>query len=772
MANETRNQWDWPSISVLFIALMTAAGRLYETQWTDDLLIVYGVAALGLLIGLALGRSIFGRRMVAGLALAYTCVVLPWELAGTVEGLTFTWLERATAIGNRLIFALTQFTNYESLTDPILFLAAMILLYWLTGLLAGYFLVRHASLPWALIPGGILTLTITVYDGFHPSRVWFMGFYLFCALLLIGRIHYLANLAEWQKQRVMVAPESSLDIGIGTLVTAAVILIIAWNLPVTFTPSAAAYDIWRELTRPFNKTLEHLSDALAPLRGTTGVSSDFYANSLPLGLGNPLGDNVVFIVDISAQAYDQPRFYWRGRIYDQFTGEGWTISRTQSDVITPIEDDLIIPDRTRYTPAVFIFTTYIQSQRLLYAPSQPLWINRPVEASFFSTPDGARDLTSMKLSRALDVGDLYQARAGILNPSIAELKEAGSDYPQWVNDRYLQLPADFSPRIRELARSLTADAPTPYDKATAITDYLRANIHYVKRVSLPPPNADIMEWFLFDTKEGFCNYYATAEVLMLRAVGVPARMAAGFAQGEPNKDRTRYYVRQSDAHAWPEVYFPGYGWIEFEPTANQDPISRPVISIAPDLIDQEPRQQDPAVKTTPTPGGPLDQLRDKNGDDLNPQSISWSSYIWVIILLTGAGASLFWFWNTERIQPAGKQTPEMVKSLLQRYHLPVPHWLDAWAAWNALAPTERAFESINQSLRWLAASQPPTATPAERAEVLKRLIPPAAAEIETLLAEHQTGLYSPHPANPERARRASYVLRYFAIQKIARKFFA
>ena len=173
------------------------------------------------------------------------------------------------------------------------------------------------------------------------------------------------------------------------------------------------------------------------------------------------------------------------------------------------------------------------------------------------------------------------------NPNITQLREAGTDYPAWVTERYLQLPEDFSPRIRDLATEITAEAETPYDKAGAITRYLRDNIEYAETIPAAPRNADVLEWVLFENKQGYCVYYATAQILMLRSLGIPARMAVGFAQGEgiaggdnlaPEEELApgTFTVRKKNAHAWPEVYFPGIGWVEFEPTGNQDPLTRPV----------------------------------------------------------------------------------------------------------------------------------------------------------------------------------------------------
>ena len=90
-----------------------------------------------------------------------------------------------------------------------------------------------------------------------------------------------------------------------------------------------------------------------------------------------------------------------------------------------------------------------------------------------------------------------------------------------------------------------------------------------------PDDVDPVEWFLFDNKAGFCNYFASSDVLMLRSLGIPARLAAGYAQGEWNKDTGAYTVLSGDYHAWPEVFFPGIGWIPFEPTAAQPALQYP-----------------------------------------------------------------------------------------------------------------------------------------------------------------------------------------------------
>jgi len=160
----------------------------------------------------------------------------------------------------------------------------------------------------------------------------------------------------------------------------------------------------------------------------------------------------------------------------------------------------------------------------------------------------------------------YQIRVRVPEEISADkLMVASTDYPADIADRYLQLPADFPQRVRDLAESLTADAKNAYEKAVAIKMYL-AKIPYSLKIEAPPPDADGVDYFLFTQKSGYCVYFASAMAVMLRSTGIPARMVVGFLPGQHDAEQHRYIIRDRDYHAWTEVYFPGYGWIKFDPT--------------------------------------------------------------------------------------------------------------------------------------------------------------------------------------------------------------
>jgi hypothetical protein len=148
------------------------------------------------------------------------------------------------------------------------------------------------------------------------------------------------------------------------------------------------------------------------------------------------------------------------------------------------------------------------------------------------------------------------------------LRAAGTAYPDSVRQSYLQLP-NLDPRIPALARQIVGRAKTPYDQAHDIEAYLRGHYGYTLDLSGEPP-ADPLAYFLFQRRAGHCEYFATAMTVMLRSLGVPARYINGFLPGDYNSVGGDYIIRASDAHSWVEAFFPGYGWLTFDPTPPSD----------------------------------------------------------------------------------------------------------------------------------------------------------------------------------------------------------
>ena len=160
----------------------------------------------------------------------------------------------------------------------------------------------------------------------------------------------------------------------------------------------------------------------------------------------------------------------------------------------------------------------------------------------------------------------YIVSSDISVPTEQELRlDSPASSPQKIAQTYLQKPPKLDARISELAHDITRNAATPYDKARAIESYLKTEFLYT--LDLKPAESDPLADFLFRTREGHCEYFATAMAIMLRTIGIPARIVNGFQMGEYNNLNDLYTVRESDAHSWVEAYFPRTDcWIEFDPT--------------------------------------------------------------------------------------------------------------------------------------------------------------------------------------------------------------
>src|SRR5690606_7709009 len=150
-------------------------------------------------------------------------------------------------------------------------------------------------------------------------------------------------------------------------------------------------------------------------------------------------------------------------------------------------------------------------------------------------------------------GESYTVISNVSTADKTMLREASTEYPDWVRARYLQVPATITPETRELAAELAAPYDNPFDKAIAIRDYLRRSITYNDQIAAPPEGVEPIHYVLFESKEGYCTYYASAMAIMLRLEGIPARIVNGYAQGEYVPEANVYRVRSGNAHTWVEV---------------------------------------------------------------------------------------------------------------------------------------------------------------------------------------------------------------------------
>ena len=243
------------------------------------------------------------------------------------------------------------------------------------------------------------------------------------------------------------------------------------------------------------------------------------------------------------------RYYWRSKVFDTYNNGQWT---TTTDA-RHVSDFGILgsEESTEYFARRTVqqrFEMAIRASRLVYAAPQPVsFASLPISYDVLYTVPGSEDFVSVETVRARDTisaGDSYNATSAMSIADEASLRAAGVNYPAWVKDRYTNLPDTITPRTIDLARTIAARYNNPYDQARAVEAWLRANISYNQAVAPVPAGQEPVDYVLFESKEGYCNYYSGSMVVMLRSLGIPARIAAGFAQGTRNSNLGAFRVAE------------------------------------------------------------------------------------------------------------------------------------------------------------------------------------------------------------------------------------
>ncbi|SIR98721.1 transglutaminase TgpA family protein [Natronorubrum thiooxidans] len=312
-------------------------------------------------------------------------------------------------------------------------------------------------------------------------------------------------------------------------------LIVVLSLSVTFVPSGSG---------PSGQVAG--SDS-GTLEGTMDFASE------QSGIGGPvdLSPEVRFTVEADQASY------WRTGVYDRFTGDGWI--RTGEN---RAYDGRIQEPPGQYERSSQIITAETDLG-VMPTAAQPL----AIEGDLTQHAEVSRHGQVHPESPILE-GDQYAVESAIVDPDPEQLRAAGTDYPEPITEDfdYLQTPEGASSEFEARADVITADAETPYDKAVAIERHLRSSKGY--SLDVERPDGNVAEAFLFEMNEGYCVYFATTMVQLLRAEEIPARYVTGYTSGQPVGD-DEYVVRGTDAHAWVEVYFPDHGWVAFEPTPGE-----------------------------------------------------------------------------------------------------------------------------------------------------------------------------------------------------------
>jgi transglutaminase-like putative cysteine protease len=733
-------------ILVLVLVLMPVLA-LSAAGWPLDLRTLAPVVGLSLGFGFLLARSQYNEifaLIVAGVyGVGFVALLAAVNEEGGIGEGVVSVLSR---VAEWILAAATGGINQ----DDLVFTLLVAILFWFLGYNIAWHTFRVDRVWRVILPPGLILVANNLYYTGETNLNAYLLVFIFVALLLLVRSTLDARSWEWYISGIRV-PKSVRG---QFMRVGAVLALLA--LLIAVIPQSK--DLQDRLNRfqeflqsdPLTELSELWNRLFSSVETQGPTTSDYYGgDSLQLGGAIKLGEQLVFLV----QAPQGRRYYWRSRVMDTYSNGRWIPGADVRLTVeqAPLQITYEADSSGARSPVQQQFTLALNASRLIYAAPQPAQVDLPARTDLMYSPSRAgMNVSVVRPIRVLTRGDTYTVISLMSDAAAGQLRAAGANYPEWIRQQYLQIPPSITEQTRQLAQQIVAQAgaATPYDQSRAIETWLRFNIVYNETIPQPPIDRDPVEWVLFDIRQGYCNYYASAMIMLLRTLGIPSRMAAGFAQGTFDADQKAFTVLERDAHTWVEVYFPGYGWIEFEPTSAQAPLNR--IDDAPSQFVPTPT---PALTPTPTPTPtpspsptavtPLPQLAPEfptvtptpspsptatpvivptQPPTLTPQQPSFLSLVvralsiallvlLTITLLIGAVIFTYWWWE--------------------------------WRGMRGLSPITRAYARLERFVTLIGIQLTGQQTPDERRQIIARRIPKAEPPVSAIASMYAAERYGP-----------------------------
>ena len=771
----------------LSAALPLQTGTRY---WPVSLNQLALVGAASVLFGYLLARSQVTEivsLLATGLYCLATVGVLQILLApGTITG-------RIVAVSGRLLDSLQILASGGNAQDPFLLILFLAVLFWFLGHNTAWHLFR-IDRPWrSIIPPAVVLMINGLYNFNIANLNLYLIVYMFLALLLLARSNIESREGEWYASRIRFDRHLRRRLYQAGAIASVVIVAVAFLLP-TGSDQQNQQRFQQFLSGDsFTQLNKLLNKLLTPLDTTNSRSSDYYGrDTLSLGGAIQLGNQPVLRVK-AANVPADTRLYWQSRVFDTYQNNTWSSARSQKINSSSAPLNLTLPSFQAGTRQNVVQTITLESgpSELIYAAPQAVQIGLAAEADadVIDPQSHALNVGVIRPNRNLQMGDTYSAISSMSSASADLLRVAAVQYPTWVAPD-LAIAPDIAPKSQAEAYQIidAAKAYNPYDKAKAIEQWLRANVKYNEAMPTPPTGVDLVDWSLFTIREGYCTYYASAMVVMLRALHIPARMAAGFAQGDYDATSGTYLVRERDAHTWVQVYFPGAGWVEFEPTAAQPLLNRvdsqvakpsatftpsptatftpaPTItstpqarpSATPNGTSQSQQQNPTSVQTlTPTVTQAASPTTTTTPPSLLPNPIAPESGLLAALLSLAVLVSI----------------PIALVSFLIIGAL----WWFEYRGFGDLTPAARAYARLSLYSRWLRWPIPAGATPLERGRRAAREAPEQASAIVTITDSYVSERYAPPRSGtpvigPDRVNSAWQSIRGGLIRRKIRSWF-
>jgi transglutaminase-like putative cysteine protease len=738
---------DLTTLIIAVVLLLMPALSLGAAGWPLGMNTLSLVLILSVVFGFVLARSQYNELLGLMLSAIYgVCFVLLIAAINQPGGLDDGVYELFSRMFLWMRDAVTGGINQDDLVLTLLISG----LFWFLGYNLAWHLFRVDRVWRAVLPPALILVTNSVYYTGDTNLDSYLVIFVFFTLLLVVRSNLDAREWDWYLNGVRVPRKLRRQVFRVGAMLALLVMIGAWLVP--------QHDIQERLNRfqeflqsePLTQLSELWNRLFASIETQGPTTADYYGgDSLELGGAIRLGDQVVFL----ASAPNNRRYYWRSRVFDNYDGGRW--SSAAGIRLTDPEAPLDIAQDTFSTaarvPVQQQFTMGLSASRLIYTAPQPLRVDLPTRSDLSYATDQSMIISVIRPMRVLYEGEDYTATSMMSNATADQLRRAGTDYPQWVRDTYSPYFPSVSGRTIQLGQQIVAEAgaTTRYDQAKAVETWLRANIAYNEVIAQPPDGIDPVDWVLFDIREGYCNYYASAMVVMLRSMGIPARMAAGFAQGTWDEAERAFVVRERDAHTWVEVYFPGYGWIEFEPTSAQAPLNRGDQIAVPE---GQPPTNTPLPSPTPTDTPiPSPTPTQPAGSEATPEVESQQLPPTVTPTLTPSPTATPVIVPTQP-PPLRPQPRDPLSFLLPAIGLGLLivllvvvvlvlitfiYWYWEWRGMGGLSPVMRAYARLERYIGLIGIRVSPQQTPEERRKHIVEELPAAEPPITAI-----TNLYS------------------------------
>jgi transglutaminase-like putative cysteine protease len=499
----------------------------------------------------------------------------------------------------------------------LLLLIGLIAMFALTGLWTGWWIFHRRGGLVALLPTGTI-LAVEIINDVTPGLIFLTVVWLAAAASVLLRLNFVALKEGWRTRRVPHAADIGWTFGeVGIEATLAILAIAFLILP----PLSST-----DISGALIPAVTH-ADAFHPFgigsgSGSQSGSTGSVGYSETVRPGSQLTAKSKTVMTVSG---DNPTFYpyWRGIALAGWNGIQWYELPSTQDVpvrqqpllaahetlprddLPPILRGLVLHNTFHVlVPPEQVLNTVFSGGEIMSVDNQPTRVrgimtsvhtplNGPLPALVNVVGDSAPTASfdtvdKIVFARRLQAPYTYSVTSAIPNVDVLDLEAAGTDYPVWLvpyttlyQEGRIAAGTGRDKEIAILAQQIVraAGATTPYDKAKAIETWFieKGRFTYTLKPPTAPPGVRPLDNFLFNTQKGFCQDFSTAMNVMLRMLGIPSRQMAGFSVGVLDDKTRQHFVNAVDAHSWVEVFFPGYGWIPFEPTPDgtNTPINRP-----------------------------------------------------------------------------------------------------------------------------------------------------------------------------------------------------